>query len=232
VKRTRKRLKKLIDIAGTGRDLDICVLLFDDHLMRDGIVGVEVAALRRRLLAARGRSRSRMAEELLGLKTGSLGKDLKALLEEGPEDLFVAMARYRRARDEGSALLLEAMESAGENFDPDALHGLRKAARSMRYVADAGAAFRHDVAETPACFRDLQDALGRVQDANVMAGQMERMARTADRLGQFRTAARARETGSGFANLSRGLHHACLMTDPAGQVRRALDLLGHKVSAA
>lgn len=232
VRRVRKQLKKIIAVGGIGRDLDICVALFDDHLMGGLEVEPEVEILRRRLVAARGRSRREMGRELLDLKPGRLRKDLRKLLEDGPEDLFVSMARYRRARDEGAARLQKAMDATGDRFHPESLHGVRKLARRMRYVAEVGAAFHDELEAAPRCFRKIQNALGQVQDAHVLALQMKSHAQAASRRGQERIAARAREIASGFRDLSRSLHQAYLLMEPAARVRQALSLLGHRQSAA
>lgn len=232
VRRLRRRLKKLIRVGGLGRDLDICVRLFDEHLLGEDEPEPEVKVLRRRLVAARSRGRRKMARGLVELDLESLRKDLTDVLERGPEDMFVAMARYRRARDEGAAALLDAMDRAGDRFDAPALHGVRKLGRRMRYVAEVGAAFREDAAGAPGKFRKIQDELGRVQDAHVLAVQLKRHAATAARLGQDRVASRAREISSGFTDLSRGLHHGYLAMDPAAEVRKALSLLGHRQTAA
>ncbi|HXI01854.1 MAG TPA: CHAD domain-containing protein [Candidatus Saccharimonadales bacterium] len=232
VKRLRRGLAEVVEVAGTGRDLDVSIRLFDENLLRDGEAAPEVKSLRRRLIAARGRSRRQMNLRLRELKLGRMLKDLESLRRHGSEDLFVCMARYRRARDKGAARLLRAMGEVGDRFDPAALHGVRKAARRMRYLAEVGAAFHPDLEEVPRLFKKIQDELGRIQDAHVLAERMRQTAANAARVGQDQLAARARAIASGFSDLSRGLHHGYLLMDPAEQVRRALVLMAHQQSAA
>ncbi len=225
VRRLRSRLKEIVTIPGASRDLDICVTLFDDHLCREASIQPEVAALRRRLLAARARSRRLMKLRLTGLEVGRIRRGLNDLLRRGPEDLFVTLARYRRVLNERTTHLLEAMEANGDRYDPAGLHDVRKLARRLRYVAEVGAAFREDVAGAAERFRKIQDELGRVQDAHVLASRLEMHAAMAARRGHREMAARAREIAGGYSDLSRSLHHGYLLMNPAEEVRAALRIL-------
>src|SRR5438552_10057686 len=67
VKRGRRIMRALTRSAGTSRDLDVGVGLFEERLRGRGEMDPERRLLRQRLRAARGRSRVRLAEALMDI---------------------------------------------------------------------------------------------------------------------------------------------------------------------
>ncbi len=232
VRGLRRRLRELIRTAGTSRDLDVCVLLFDEHLRSDAGLAPEAAVLRRRLVAARGRSRRGMAENLLDLDLARLRRGLKGIAAEPPEDLFMVMSRFRRARDGAGAQAIAELRDLGDRFDPVLLHALRRRVRRLRYIAEVGAVFREEASGAPKRFKALQESLGKVHDAHVLALRLERLAARASRLGQDRVASTGRELGARFTELSRELHSAFLLRGPMEEIEGALALMGRSATAA
>ena len=76
VKRGRRIMRALTRSAGTSRDLDVGVGLFEERLRGRGEMDPERRLLRQRLRAARGRSRVRMAEALMDIDIGLTGAAL------------------------------------------------------------------------------------------------------------------------------------------------------------
>jgi CHAD domain-containing protein len=103
VRRALRTLRDLTRTPGPSRDLDVMCSLAEDRWKNAGPLTPEGRLLRRRLLAARGRSRRQMAEALLDLEIARLRRDLRATLRRGGELLFTVLLRVRNTREhEGS----------------------------------------------------------------------------------------------------------------------------------
>lgn len=232
VRRLRRHLRELIRTAGSSRDLDVCVLLFDKHFQSAGGLAPEAAILRRRLVAARGRSRHSMAEDLLDLDLARLRQGLKTIAAETPEELFMVMSRFRRSRDSVGTRTITDLQDLGDRFDPVLLHAVRRRVRRLRYIAEVGGVFREEASGAPKKFKALQESLGKIHDAYILALRLERHAATASRLGQDRVASTGRELAAGFMDLSRELHSAFLLRGPLDEIKQALALMGRSATAA
>lgn len=232
VRRSLKRLRQLTRAAGASRDLDVTVGLFQARLRELGLVGPEPSLLRRRLREARARSRSRMAEALLDLDIAALRRDLRAAVSRQGEGLFAVLLRLRQARDLGGEDVLFRLETLGERFDPDDLHLVRRRARRLRYVAEVGAALKEQETDAPVLLKELQERLGRVHDAYVLAGWLGGQAAKADLEGRMELAAEARRHEVFFLELARGHHREFLERGPAAVVKQALAAMGQARTAA
>jgi len=232
VRRVLRGLRQITRAAGASRDLDVCVGLLEEHLgPRKGFTAEEVV-IRRRLVAARGRRRRLMGDQILDSDVAQLRRDLGALLSVGEVEMFTTLSRLHRARDVGGAALLSDLAEIGERFDPPMLHQIRRQIRRMRYSAEVAAAFREESAEAPRRFKALQERLGAIHDAWMLSSWLARQAESSARRGEEGLAATARRLEHRFLLLGRTLHQRYLDEGPAEEVRRALALMGRAESAA
>jgi CHAD domain-containing protein len=232
VRRARRILRELTRSAGTSRDLDVSVALFEARLKDRGSIDAERRTLRQRLRAARGRSRTRMAEALMDIDIARVRRDLRAIVSWGAELIFTALLRIRDARDSRGTVILQTLESLGDRFDPVALHRLRIRLRRLRYAAELAEKLTGQTGEAPVLFRQLQDVLGHVRDAHVLSSWMARQAAAAVARGQAAQAAAAREEEAYFLAQSLELHRSFLALTPAATVRRGLEAMGASRTAA
>jgi CHAD domain-containing protein len=232
VRRGRRILRELTRSAGTSRDLDVGAALFEARLAEQGEIAAERRLLRQRLRSARSRSRVRMAEALMDIDIARLRRDLRVVVSRRSELVFTALLRVRDARDARGSAILESLAALGETFDPAALHRLRIRLRRLRYAAELTEKLTGQTSEAPALFRQLQDVLGHVRDAHVLACWLGRQAGAAVTRGQAGLAAAAREEEAFFLEQSHEHHRAFLALSPAATVRRGLEAMGASRSAA
>jgi CHAD domain-containing protein len=232
VRRAMRVLRALTRAAGGSRDLDVAVGLFDRHCA-DQALTAEAKVLRRRLVAARGRSRRQMAESLLDLEIAGLRRDLRKVLARGGDQLFVAASRLRDLRDgEGGWIVAELLRLA-EDYDPVALHRVRIHVRRLRYAAEVADGLRGQPSDAAARLRDLQELLGQIRDPFVLSSWLARQAVAALGRGEAALAAEAQALAEAFAAQSRARHRELLAADPVASVGKALaTLAGGRPSAA
>jgi CHAD domain-containing protein len=228
VLRTLRGLRRVVQAAGMGRDLDVCVALFEVEAGEVASRDREARALRSRLRAARNRSHHQMAESLLDLHLAQLRRDLRKIVARGADDLFPVLGRFRLARDEGGAALLQALEELGSRFAPIELHAIRRGVRRLRYVAELGAELvRDEASEAAGNLKKLQEQLGEIHDGFILAQWFGRRA-----LGPAPLHAAARRFEEQFLELSRSRHQLFLEQEPVARLRKSLELMGRHVSAA
>jgi len=232
VRRARRILRELTRSAGTSRDLDVSVALLDERLGPRGEMDAERRTLRQRLRSARSRSRVRMAEALMDIDIARVRRDLRVIVSRRAELVFTALLRLRDARDVRGTAILESLAALGESFEPAALHRLRIRLRRLRYAAELAEKLTGQTSEAPALFRQLQDELGRVRDAHVLACWLGRQAAAAVVRGQASLAAAAREEEAFFLERSHEHHRAFLALSPTSAVRRGLEAMGASRTAA
>jgi len=232
VRRARKVLRELTRSAGTSRDLDVGVALFERRLEERGELDADRRTLRQRLRSARARSRTRMAEALMDIDIARLRRNLRVVVSRRAELVFTALLRLRDARDSRGSAILQALDAVGDRFDPAALHRLRIRLRRLRYAAELAEKLTGQSTEAPALFRQLQDALGHVRDAHVLSAWMGRQASAAVVRGQATLAAAAREEEAFFLEKSHEQHRLFLALSPAATVRRGLEAMGASRTAA
>jgi CHAD domain-containing protein len=230
VRRALRALRELTRAAGASRDLDVSVDLFGERLKTLGAPPQERTVLRRRLRAARRRSRARMAEALLDTEIARLRNDLRVILSHRADDPFRILRRVRDARDEEGEALLAGFETIGDRYDPDGLHRLRGRARRLRYTAEVSDALRGQDSEAPALLKKVQEQVGLVHDNHVLAAWLEAQAAAARGNGSLATEARAQ--AAFFEEASRACHRAFLEHRPLELIRQALQAMGQTRSAA
>jgi len=232
VRRALRGLRELTRATGRSRDLDVILGLFKKRLGGSGAASPESRLLLRRLRTARQRSRNSMAEALLDLEIARLRRDLRAVAARGGDGLFVVLLRLRERREGAGAGLLAEFATLGDRFDPDALHRVRREARRLRYAAEIWDAVRGQQSQAPALFKELQERLGHIHDAWVLACWLGRQAAAAASRGAEALAAEARAHEAVFHEASRAHHVELLERGPAALVQKAMEAMGPSRSAA
>jgi CHAD domain-containing protein len=225
VRQAVKVVRQLTRAVGAGRDMDVVLGLFQDRLEALRSRTAEQRALLSRLRAARGRSRSQVAEDVLDLDIDGLRRNLRRLLREGAADAPAVLARARTLREEQGAALLRGFSQVGERYDPQALHALRRRVRRLRYTAELEDAVRDEDTRGPALWKRLQDSIGVLHDHHVLAGWLEEQARAAAARRNALLARAARRERRAFVGVARLLHRALLETKPADLALRALQTM-------
>jgi len=233
VRRALRVLRELTRTAGKSRDLDVSLDLLADRLGSRAPLSREQALLRRRLRATRAYSRSRMAEALMDLEIARLRRDLRAVLARGGEEVFAVRVRLRAVRDEEGQALLEGFRALSTEFDPVALHALRRQARRLRYTAEVGDAVRGGPpSDAPDLWKTLQEQIGKLHDHHVLAGWLATQATAAERRAQTALAATARAERNWAEAEAMKLHHQLLLAHPIDIATKALEAMGHARTAA
>ena len=229
VRRSLKILQQVTRTAGASRDLDVAVSLLAG---RGAEPTPELAVLKRRLRAARGRSRTRMAEALLDLEIAELRRHLRAAVSRRADGLFVVLRRLRETRTALGTEALSLLDALGDRYEPAALHRLRIRTRRLRYIAELADAFRGQSTPAAGDLKALQDRLGVVQDTHVIAEWFSRQAAAAQARGQADLAREARAQRAYFVEASHAQHREFLAAGPAAVIRRALAAMAGSRSAA
>jgi len=234
VRRASSILAELTRGAGGSRDLDVSLEILDQRMAELVRRSPELTLLRRRLRGARRRSRDRMAEAVLDLEIAALRRDLRAVVARRGERLFTVLVRFRGLRDRRGAKLISRLDGLGNRFEPHELHRLRIDCRRLRYVAELGQSLMSQPPEEGAIalFKQLQEHLGRIHDAHVLATWFGGQAEAARLRGQLEVATAAGREAAYFRERSRSLHREYLELGPLDLVSRALRSMGWTRTAA
>jgi CHAD domain-containing protein len=233
-RRVREALAILRDVTRAGggsRDLDVGLSLLERRLKASGSVTPELAMLRRRLKGARSRTRGRMANELLDLPISRLRRRLTVVVERRGEDLFTVLSRLRDLAQDERGKIQEALDSLGERYEPVALHRVRIRCRRLRYAAEVMDALRGQESGVPALFKQVQERLGRIHDAFVLATWMAHQAHLAEARGVSALATEARSQSDALLEESRVEHRQFLEMGPRELLFKALDTLSRRESS-
>jgi len=222
-----RTLRRLIRTAASCRDLDVCLAVFDAEVALRLPGSPEIGLLRRRLRAARSRTRHRMTEALLDQELSRLRRDLRLIVTRGSEDLPVVRLRIEWARELASAETLSALGELADRFDPDRLHWLRRRIRRLRYATEAVSELGEKEPGVAKRLRRLQEGLGRVHDAHVLAIWLGAQAELAERRERGALAAEARHLQAVLLEQSRAGHRAYREQDPGGVLRMLSVTNGH-----
>jgi CHAD domain-containing protein len=222
VKRARRILGELTRAAGTGRDLDVLVALFERRLAGLDTASAEQRELLRRLRVARARSRSHLADGILDLDIDRLRDDLRRIRARGTADSAAILQRTRDVRERQGAVLLEGLAAVGNRYDPETLHALRVRVRRLRYTAEVDDVVRGRKSGASTVWKKLQDAIGALHDVHVLGVWLDRQARRASTQRRRALAAAARAERTVFEAEGRRLHRKLLASGPARTIRQAL----------
>jgi CHAD domain-containing protein len=226
VKRALVVLRELVQAAGRGRELDVCLELLKARLRSLGPASPERRLLRGRLAGAIRRSRKRMADAVLDIEIARLRRDLRSVAESGSADAFAVFARLCETRDALGGAVVAGLEVLGNRFDPEALHRLRRQARRLRYAAEVSRALTGHHSDAPAAFKDLQERLGAINDNYVLGDWLSKAAARARARGAAALAAEGGSLAAWFDAQSRRHHRALLACGPVQVVKRALEAMG------
>ena len=226
VRRALRALRDLTRTPGSSRDLDVMCALAEARWRHLGTPSPQGTVLRRRLLAARSRSRRQMAEALLDLEIARLRRDLRASMRRGGELLFTVLLRVRDARDQEGQRVVDALKRLGETFDSEALHRVRIRARRLRYTAELQDLIKNSPSEAARQWKDLQERLGLVRDHDVLSKWFARQALRSAQPGQELLRSEAESLAAWFGEESRRHHRELLAARPVEIVQRALEEMG------
>jgi CHAD domain-containing protein len=234
VRRSLKRLRALTRLAGQGRDLDVGAALFDEEAPRAEVAQLVVRLMRDRLAAERARAHRKLARTLAEFDATRLREDLDILMARGGVDSGEAALRLGSARRKHARAALEELRALGRHFAPMALHAIRRRCRWLRYAAELDRALFGGRATAVKRFKDLQDILGKLHDAFVLAEWIAREATSWEALGERRRAAAARSVGARLRDRAQALHRRFLRVQTAdwleGALRRNAALFGQAAS--
>jgi CHAD domain-containing protein len=226
VRRALKTLREMTRTAGASRDFDVMAVALDASIKQTGDHSPEMKVLRRRLLDARRRSHARMADGMLDLEIAALRRDLRAIQQRHAESLFTVLLRTRQARDAKGEEALAILHRLQDSFEPEALHALRRRLRRLRYLAELMDTVRAQQSEAPALFKQLQDGLGQVQDTFLLSSWMAVQAGRAAGRNADALHAHASALATQFLARSREHHAAVLALRPIDRVSEALAAMG------
>lgn len=224
LKRARRILGELTRAAGTGRDLDVLVGLYEARLGDLETPSAEQRQILRRMRAARSRSRARLADGILDLDIDRLRRDLRRIRARGAAEPKTILRRAQAVRERDGATLLRRLVAIGNRYDPEALHALRRRVRRLRYTAEVDGVVRGAESTSSATWKALQDAIGALHDVHVLAGWLERQARRAAGRGERNLAAAAEAERAHFETVGRRLHRKLLGARPAEMAARGLGI--------
>jgi CHAD domain-containing protein len=226
VKRALAVLRELVQVAGRGRELDVCLELLKARLGALGPSSPERRLLRGRLAGAVRRSRKHLADAVLDLEIARLRRDLRFVAKGGSADALAVFARLRETWDGLGGAVVEGFGALGNRFDPEALHRLRRQARRLRYAAEVSRALTGHDSDAAAAFKDLQERLGAINDNYVLGDWLSKGAARARARGAAALAAEASSLAAWFDAQSRGHHRALLVRGPLQVATRALATMG------
>ena len=204
VRRAVAQLRRLGDMAGNARDHDVMV-----ELLSGPETDARTASrLGERLEARRQRARAALNHDLRALDLDAVARELNGACGR-VAPLFLALVQLGRTRDELTADIRLRLDALGARFHGDALHRLRIRIRRLRYLAELYAAIR-GTESGAAGLKELQDALGRIQDASVFASWLRYEGTLARRRGDRATADAALSEARRWMKAARRHHRAFL----------------------
>jgi CHAD domain-containing protein len=155
------------------------------------------------------------------------------VLARRADDLFTVLGRIRAGREERGQVLQAGFAALGDRYEPETLHALRRQARRLRYTAEVhDALLRDEPSEAPALFKSLQEKIGAIHDAHVLARWLEARAGAAVAQGHAPEAEAASALQAAFDARGREHHLTLLEARPAETVARALLAMGRSRTAA
>jgi CHAD domain-containing protein len=228
--RTRVRevirlLRRLGDLAGPTRDLDVIGGLLATHPAEDA----EWTLLLQRVLLQRERAWRLLRDGLSALDLSAVQGRIGGLAAEDPDQLFVVLGRLARQRDELSRDIQSRLHRAWR-FQPTSLHRLRIRVRRLRYMAEIYAEIRHARGADDR-LKTLQEVLGDIQDAWVTSRWLGREASLARRRSHHALERVARREAGRWAERAREHHHRFLAMDADSFVRSVVRTLGSERSS-
>ena len=168
--KARRKIRRLTRALGTVRELDVTLRLLDELARSPHVSRTAVEDVRTRVIEERDHRRKLMLHRLervnvdkLDRRLDSVGVALDAAKTEPWRKVLGARLLSRARR------LSKAMDEAGHMYAPESLHGVRIAAKKLRYglelAADSGA---REAAARVRTIKRAQDMLGKLHDLQVL----------------------------------------------------------------
>jgi CHAD domain-containing protein len=179
--KAERKIRRLTQALGTVRELDVTLHLIDELADRPGVPRPALTDVRAQVIEAREKRRAVMLERVGKVNTDKLSRRLREVagVVGNPTSghawrAALATRIVRRARR-----LEKAIDQAGQIYNPEALHGVRIAAKKLRYaleIADESGAAPCAVAVRT--IKRVQDTLGRLHDLQVLQHHVADVAAT------------------------------------------------------
>ncbi len=168
LRRARKRVRRVTRALGPVRELDVALTHLSEFESKGAAPSTAIEHVRRFITRQRGERRRAMLEVLTPGKLEKLKKPV-AQVSVPPGDRAAANAESSRRVLRRATALAEAIERAGGMYLPDRLHGVRVAAKKLRYALELQQEIRRSRATSRiAQLKAIQDLLGRMHDLEVL----------------------------------------------------------------
>jgi CHAD domain-containing protein len=168
--KARRKIRRLTRALGGVREVDVTLHLLDELAAAGEVPRTAIEDVRAHVVGERDRRRAVMLERLEHVNVDKLGRRLASVADalEGSTDEswrdVLGTRLLKRAR-----MLAAAMDQSGHLYVPERLHGVRIAAKKLRYAlelaADGGAAAAKPHVRT---IKRVQDLLGRLHDLQIL----------------------------------------------------------------
>jgi CHAD domain-containing protein len=225
-RRAQFLLRDLARTAGLGRDLDVLLAIYREHLDALEESTPEQRRLRHRLGDGRRRGRLRMVGKLLDLEIPRLRRDLSVLIARAVPSPPVVVDRFRALQDREGKLLIQGFNKLGAILDIAALHALRRRARRLRYAVEIWGEIALIEPGATKPWKCLQDRIGVLHDHHVLAEWLARQAEADARKGRLAVASAARAEAEWAREAMHKLHDELLSAAPVALVQQGLALVG------
>ena len=170
--KTRKRVRRLTQLLGRVREMDVALQLLDS--LGEGIPRLALFEARQHVRNGRESRRAQMLRKLHKLSVKKLDRRLDALVAaaEG-QDATAWRRRLATQLTRRAGRLRDAAGEAGAIYVPERLHGVRLAAKKLRYALEIAAELGvRDAAKAAAVVRRTQVTLGHLQDRHVVVREV------------------------------------------------------------
>jgi CHAD domain-containing protein len=220
-RRALRLLRRLTRTAGRSRDLDVAIAQLEAQDASGGAPD-EARQLLKRLRAARRRTHASVVEDLLDLEVAALRRDLRAVFAGCPAGPALVLARLRHERDRLLHSVIGALSTVDVAYDPAGLHRVRRYVRRLRYTAEVADVVLGRESAAAATLQAMQERLGSLYDAHVLAAWLSPKAVAAERQGAEALAVEARRLAEIFDARSREQHALFLAEEPRGRLAVAI----------
>ncbi len=170
--KTRKRVRRLTQLLGRVREMDVALQLLDS--LGEGVPRLALFEARQHVRNGRESRRGQMLRKLHKLSVKKLDRRLDALVTaaEG-QDATTWRRRLATQLTRRAGRLRDAAAEAGAIYVPERLHGVRLAAKKLRYALEIAAELGvRDAAKLAAVVRRSQVTLGHLQDRHVLVREV------------------------------------------------------------
>lgn len=177
-----KRVRKLTRALGRVRELDVALALLETDELVAGVPRLSLFEVRQHLRSGRNAHHEEMLSRLQQLNLKKLQRRLDRVAKEVAADGGRAARQALAARLTRRARTLRtAMVEAGAIYVPERLHGVRIAAKKLRYALEIAADLGADgAARLASRVRRAQVTLGHLQDRTILLREVQVVAARAD----------------------------------------------------